>query len=114
VRECTRKGFIEGESQRIGDPEIDPLFALPESEKGGPGIGTFEARLMADIRQALTGFGILARVLERGGRPDPDCLDTAFKGDTRAVLADGGRRITDRDLIAEVVAAEHLTAGQIL
>jgi len=53
---------------------------------------------LADLRQALTGFGILVRMLEHGDRPDPDHMDKAFKGDARVVLADGGPRITDRDL----------------
>ena len=68
---------------------------------------------MADLRQALTGFGILVRMLEHGDRPDPDHMDKAFKGDARVVLADGGPRITDRDLVAVAVAAEHLMAAQI-
>jgi hypothetical protein len=40
-------------------------------------------------------------------------MDKAFKGDARVVLADGGPRITDRDLVAAVVAAENLMAAQI-
>lgn len=47
------------------------------------------------------------------GRPDPDYLDKACNGDARTVRAGGGPRITDRDLVAAVVAAEHLMAAQI-
>ena len=100
-----------------GDPGFEPFFTLPDAEEGddndNAGGGAFEAWLMADLRQALTGFGILVRMLEHGDRPDPDHMDKAFKGDARVVLADGGPRITDRDLVAVVVAAEHLTAAQI-
>ena len=59
----------------------------------------------------MNGFGILLRMLEHGDRPDPGHMDKAFKGDARVVLADGGPRITDRDLVA--VAAEQLMAAQI-
>ena len=52
-------------------------------------------------------------MLEHGDRPDPDYMDKAFNGDARIVLADGGPRITDRDLVAVVVAAEHLMSAQI-
>jgi len=99
-----------------GDPGFEPFFTLSDAEKGAEddgGSGAFEARLMADLRQALTGFGILVRMLEHGDRPDPDHMDKAFKGDARVVLADGGPRITGRDLVAVVVAAEHLMAAQI-
>ena len=61
----------------------------------------------------MNGFSILVRMLEHGDRPDPDHMDKAFKGDARVVLADGGPRITGRDLVAVVVAAEHLMAAQI-
>jgi len=40
-------------------------------------------------------------------------MDKAFKGDARVVLADGGLRITDRDLVVAVVAPEHRMAAQI-
>ena len=68
---------------------------------------------MADLRRALVGFGILVRMLEHGDRPDPDFLDVALKGDARLVLADGGARITDYDLVTVLVAAENLMAAQI-
>ena len=61
----------------------------------------------------MNGFSILVRMLEHGDRPDPDHMDKAFKGDARVVLADGGPRITDHDLVAVVVAAEHLMSAQI-
>jgi len=96
-----------------GDPDFEPVFTLPDAEEDGDddgGSGVFDARLMADLRLALTGFGILVRMLEHGDRPDPDYMDKAFKGDARVVLADGGPRITDRDLVAVMVAAEHLMA----
>lgn len=99
-----------------GDPDFEPFFALPDPAEGDgddASIGAFEARLMADLKQALTGFSILVRMLEHGDRPDPDYMDKAFNGDARIVLADGGPRITDRDLVAVVIAAEHLMAAQI-
>jgi hypothetical protein len=98
------------------DPGFEPFFTLPdadEDDEEDAGGGAFEARLMADLRQALTGFSILVRMLEHGDRPDPDQMDKAFKGDARVVLAEGGPRITDRDLVAAVVAAENLMAAQI-
>ena len=99
-----------------GDTDFEPFFALPGPEDGDDedaGGGAFEARLMADLRQALAGFGILVRMLEHGDRPDPNFMDQVFDGDARVVLADGGPRITDRDLIAVAIAAEHLMAAQI-
>ena len=109
---------MPGGKKRIlaGDPDFEPFFTLPDAEEDGDddgGSGAFEARLMADLRQALTGFGILLRMLEHGDRPDPDHMDKAFKGDARVVLAEGGPRITDRDLAAVAVAAEQLMAAQI-
>jgi hypothetical protein len=56
---------------------------------------------------------ILVRMLEHGDKPDPDYMDKAFKGDARVVLAGGGPRITDRDLVAVGVAAEQLMEAQI-
>ena len=97
-----------------GDSDFEPFFALPDPDEGDhAGGGAFEARLMVDLREALTGFGILVRMLEHGDRPDPDFMDKAFDGDARTVLAEGGPRITDRDLISVVIAAEHLMAAQI-
>jgi len=61
----------------------------------------------------VNGFGILVRMLEHGDRPDPGHMDKAFKGDARVVLAEGGPRITDRDLVAVAVAAEQLMEAQI-
>jgi hypothetical protein len=110
----TGDSFEDMVKDLAGDPDFEPFFALPESkEEEDAGIGAFEARLMADLRQALTGFSILVRMLEHGDRPDPDYMDKAFNGDARIVLADGGPRITDRDLIAVAIAAEHLMAAQI-
>jgi hypothetical protein len=99
-----------------GDPDFEPFFTLPDPEEGDDedaGGGAFEARLMADLRQALTGFGILVRMLEHGDRPDPGHMDKVFDGDARTVLAEGGPRITDRDLVAVAIAAEHLMSAQI-
>lgn len=98
------------------DPDFEPFFTLPDPEEGDDDdacTGALQARLMADLRQALTGFGILVRMLEHGDRPDPDHMDQAFDGDARTVLANGGTRITDRDLVAVAIAAEHLMAAQI-
>ena len=83
------KKSCRGGEKRIlaGDPDFEPFFTLPDADEGDDdgGSGAFEARLMADLRQALTGFGILVRMLEHGDRPDPDHMDKAFKGDARVV-----------------------------
>jgi hypothetical protein len=52
-------------------------------------------------------------MLEHGNKPDPEFLDLVFEGDARTVLANGGERITDRDLVAVMLTAERLMAAQI-
>jgi hypothetical protein len=99
-----------------GDPDFEPFFNLPDPEEGDgddASLGSFEARLMAELRHSLTGFSILVRMLEHGDKPDPEFLDRVFEGDARTVLANGGERITDRDLFAVMVAAERLMQAQI-
>ena len=59
--------------------------AIEEITQGG----CFQKRVMSELKTALTGLEICARLLERGEEADPEFLDKIFKGDTRTELANG-------------------------
>ena len=91
-----------------GDPAFNPHFDL----SGLPGgacykPSRFSARVLSEIKVALTGVEIMVRLLE-----DDQELE-AYYGDAREVFADGGSPVDDRDLMSLLFVTENMLSAQV-